>query len=184
MTNQQKIFQNLIWPAAAGNVAWAFFTVAIKEDITCSVLATMISLLLIAAYLAADWAVTASMNYPPKLKTSFFDALLAVAIVVFAIATQEKEKAALAEEWLGIVFLVAIGGHLSGAWMVREDEGLKKWIKRFGLAGINAPGLVMVLLGYFHFLSWTWTQPVALGMVVGLWFWFWPYSDHKSAAST
>ena len=52
-SKRRDFFVELVWPAAAGNVAWAFLTVAIGENwCSADVLARLAVLLLLAVYLA------------------------------------------------------------------------------------------------------------------------------------
>jgi hypothetical protein len=54
------LFQDLIWPAAAGNVAWSFFSIAVGEEwFPPLTRARLTVLLLLAVYLAVDWMRTA-----------------------------------------------------------------------------------------------------------------------------
>jgi hypothetical protein len=64
-----RLFNGLIWPAIAGNVAWALFTVAISLkniDFTCPVYANLAALLFVAWYLMYNWA----FDEPPPPKES------------------------------------------------------------------------------------------------------------------
>jgi len=50
------LFQDLIWPAAAGNVAWSFFTMAVGEKwLDPGVPARLLVIFLLAIYLGVDW---------------------------------------------------------------------------------------------------------------------------------
>src|SRR5688572_33491596 len=88
-----KLFQSVIWPAAAGNVAWSFFTVAIERGVNQESAIKLIVLSLLAVYLCADWLQTDFLSGTRNLKPCFWlaEGPLAITIVIFAIATQLKK---------------------------------------------------------------------------------------------
>jgi hypothetical protein len=162
------LFQNLIWPAAAGNVAWAFFTVAVQEKwAERGVRARLVVLCMLAVYLAANWMVTSSERYRLKPRHWVAEAFQSVTIVVFAIATQLRM--AWLDCSLAAVFFVTIAGHIAGLW---EPTGKieQRFKKRTFLAGINGLGLLLVLtLPYSLPKGSLWELPIAMGPVVTFW---------------
>lgn len=165
----KNLFQNVIWPAVAGNVAWAFFYVAVQESRSKSVVARLFLLFLLAFYLGFDWLRTASELYRMKSWYWIGDAVLASMIVVAAIATQVPLKV----EWLNVslaaVFLAAVAGHIAGAWEP-TGEIEKRWWKRAQLAGISVLGFVLTftLSGMLPQGS-LWHLPITMLLVLILW---------------
>jgi hypothetical protein len=170
------LFQNLIWPAVAGNVAWAFFSVAVGEPMACTVAARLTALFLVAGYLIADWLSMEKYlrDSRDKVNPLFWiaDALLAASLATFAVATADKAQSK--ETWVDgsllAIFVVAMGGHLFGAW---RKEGATPRIRRHkqvALAIVNLLGVVAAGLGIW---LWDdpckWHRPVAVAIVVTLW---------------
>jgi hypothetical protein len=164
----ERLFQNVIWPAAAGNVAWAFFTVITKPEWSeGDFWARLLVLLFVAVYLGADWKNTDSMSVKQQLRPLYWiaDAFLAVATVVFAIAIESRLPWA---NWaLVALFIVAIGGHATGLWAPKTGT-----YKRCTLIGINASGLVIVFVGLFLPAFSICAPPVAVTLVVLLYLGF------------
>jgi hypothetical protein len=164
----KKLFQSLIWPAAAGNVAWAFFTVAVQETWAAPTVAARLTvLLLLAVYLALDWMSTESEL--DRLKSWYWvaDAFHVVAIVALAIATQLNTQRL--AYFLAAVYAVTIVGHIAGAW---EPTGTvrKCWRNRALLAGISVLGLVLMLvLPYVLAEGSLWHLPITMAIGVTLW---------------
>lgn len=163
----KNLFHNLIWPAAAGNVAWAFFTVAIEESwAESAVLARLSLLLVLSVYLASDWIATEKEFH--RLKPHYWvgDAFHMPTIVVLAIATQMNSP------WiscaLAVVLLVDMLGHGSTVW---EPMGpiRRPWQMRLALFSINAVGLFILAVGEVLYDGSLWHLPIALGAPVLLW---------------
>ena len=136
----------MIWPAVAGNVAWAFLTVAIQERAQAdrAYFVRLAVLLLVAAYLGLDWMRTQLLS--PQLKKYYWigDAFVATAIATFAIGTQLKVEWI---EWsLITVFVSAAVGHVCGCW---EVIGAPNYSDRFIFAGLNALGIFPILVNLF-----------------------------------
>ena len=143
-----RLMLDLVWPAAAGNVFWALATVGQTESWASPVTqAKLVMLAMTAVYLAADWI--RSSNHRRELRPYFwlFGAPLAFVIIGLAIATQRVEDASppvFPVCWLSAVFLVGIGGAITGAWMpTGEKSGRERWY--LGVA--NLVGLA-ILLGF------------------------------------
>jgi hypothetical protein len=158
------LFQDLIWPAAAGNVAWSFFTMAVGEKwLDPGVPARLLVIFLLAIYLGVDWMRTTDTVKTLKGWFWIADAPHSASVVVFAIATQMNKS------WLGgalaAMFVIGVIGHLIGAW---EPTGTVNnlWRKRLILAVVNAAGLIPLIL----LPQADWRLPVALGLVLVLWF--------------
>lgn len=141
----KRIFQNVIWPAIAGNVAWAFFTVLVEANwLDHAFLARLLSLLAVATYLATDWHATDISLEKINPQYWIADAFLAPAIALFAISVQSKSG------WepyaIEMTFVVAIIGHLFGSWDETE-RGTSSWPNRLKLVAINSIGLVLLFAG-------------------------------------
>jgi hypothetical protein len=163
-----NLFQGLIWPAVAGNVAWAFFSVAVSEDWDCTVCARLTALSLVALYLILDWMRGEAVRAKLIAVKSYWwvaDLLLACAIATFAIATQDRNVAP--KRWvdwsLAAIFAVAACGHLAGVW-----EGVRKdWRSFVRMNGLGAGVVLLVpVLGWNLCL---WHRPVAVALVVAWW---------------
>ena len=89
-TSHQKLFQNLIWPAVAGNIAWAFFSLIITKSDTItdiSVYTRLIVLFFLAIYLGEDWLTTEKESEFLKKNYWIGDAFHVMPISIFAIST-------------------------------------------------------------------------------------------------
>lgn len=173
----KKLFQNLIWPAVAGNVTWAFFTVAVSEQWNdTGVIPRLLSLILIAVYLCYDWITTEEAGEKKKLKENYWvgDIAHAAAIIVFAISAQsELLWSGAAFQWvnwtLTAVFLAGGLGHLFGAW---EPNDIAKniWPKRLSLMSINFFGIIVYWsLASFIKQESLWQLPASILGVLLLW---------------
>jgi len=164
----KNLFQNLIWPAAAGNVAWAFFTVAVQETWAApGVFARLAVLLVLAVYLAIDWMSTESELDHLKHWYWVADAFHVVAIVALAITTQLNTR--LFAGSLVAVYLTTITGHLVGAWE-STGEVQKRWRSRALLASTSAVGLTLMLgLPYVVTAGTLWHLPISMAITLILW---------------
>jgi hypothetical protein len=147
----KDLFQDLIWPAAAGNVAWAFLQVVLgaldpKQPTPLSyplLVAHLVVLLLVATYLVLDWLRTKKFGIRLRRRYWWFDGALVLSIVWFAIAIQVLPREEAFLSWsLGFVFGIAILGHFAGAW--ERAEG-KNWGHRIKLVicGLLGPAVLI-----------------------------------------
>lgn len=168
-----NLFQNLIWPAVAGNVAWSFFTVAVQEC-WCDegVQARLVVLVSIAVYLGIDWMRTEARreNLKPGFWYFLFDSALAAAIAVFAIAVQNRVQSAPSWGTWALVAVLAVTtlGHILGVW---EAAGSADPSDRGLLAIFNIAGIVVVVIGHCGVIPGfaPWNLPVAVLVVIGMW---------------
>lgn len=147
----KNFFQNLIWPAIAGNVLWGFFSVVLNEKISDSgVIERTAALLVLFIYLAYDWIETSRVI--TKLKEMYWigDAFHACAIITFAIAAQSKSI--YLNEFLSSVFVIAALFHLIGIWEPKQGFA-PSWTDRLILAGINITGIAIIYL-FPQLLAW------------------------------
>jgi hypothetical protein len=169
--DRKEFFLGLIWPAAAGNVAWAFLQVALEREKYGSVYwPHLTTLALLAIYLAVDWLRTKERKKERETGDSswywIFDSLLVLSIVRFAIAIQLLPKEDCFLTWaLGGVLTVAILGHLAGAWK-RQDE--RDW-PRFTLAACGSLGLIALVFTYYVCQMFPWKLVIPFGTVLILW---------------
>lgn len=159
------LVNNVIWPAVAGNILWAFLQVASGPIISDpSFWLRLASLLFVGVYLAIDWVNTQKEN---KINENYwkFDLPLAASLATFAIGTQ------LDVSWtaypLAAAFLVAIVGHCKGAW---DSSGQQSSCKsRAARAGFNALGLLILFVGMCAKEPFSlWLTPAAIILVVVL----------------
>jgi len=135
------LFKNLVWPAIAGNVAWSFFSVAIGEQLSCSVVARLTTLLLIAIYLMAAWV--RDREAQSKLAYFTLDGIFAIAIATAAIATG---AAGTATSWTAsgaviAIFGVSALGHVFKVWDPQRPSR-----QRNLLAAANGIGILIVAI--------------------------------------
>jgi len=140
------LFLDLLWPAAAGNVAWAVAQVAIDYDSGQSSASRLAVLILLAIYLIIDWS--RSKSLPEKSRRYWKgDAIHLISIVAFAVAVAGN-KSTISEWSLAVVFLVGVVGHSAGVWEVNESPN--GW-RRFSLAFCGGLGIVTLIVGHVRF---------------------------------
>lgn len=167
-----KLFKELVWPAAAGNVAWAFLQLLLDPP-EANRWPYRTLLLLIAIYLAIDWLRSASTD-DRTWKYWWGDFGLIVGIVVLAIATQAGRSQAFLHGTLAIVFGAAAFLHLIGVWEGKEelDEVSKKHRRhtRYYMASCALMGLVILAGRYLAYRELRpWTLPISFGVVLAAW---------------
>lgn len=138
-----SLMQAVAWPAAAGNVAWAFLSIIAKPNVGASA-PQLAVLALLATYLFADWFYTETVRRNLKAGYYWADAPLAFLIAAFAIGVYE------AAPWtvpcLFLVFGVAIVAHMAGAWEPADRTFTRSFERKLLLL---APSLIGVLLLVF-----------------------------------
>jgi hypothetical protein len=148
------LVNNVIWPAVAGSVLWTFLQVAVDPA----------ALLTIGVYLAIDWVNTQEVD---KIKENYwrYDMPLAASLSTFAVATQFGARWT---SWpLAAAFAIAIIGHWFGAWDSTTKPSSRN--ARATLAGFNALGLVVLLIGtYVEEAIALWRTSLAVLLVVFL----------------
>jgi GNAT superfamily N-acetyltransferase len=154
------LLRELFWPAVAGNVVWALFTVAIKEDwYSECILVKITALLSLAIYLAVDWLWTTKENIitPPKTYFWLAECPFLIAVVTFAISTQDKkipEDILWSEISLAMAFVFAIIGHCFGLWeSTRSLSPPRQHIKIFKLS-----------MPLWHFSQQAWTRLILVSI--------------------
>ncbi len=137
-----RLFEGVIWPAVAGNVAWAFFYVLVTEPLTGPVLVRLVMLVALAVYLMAAWM----RQRNEGMRGSYYalDTVFAISVVLLAIATSGAVSAA--SWWAGAGLIGALSssalGHLCNVWDVNREVGERRF-----LAGANGVGLIIVVTG-------------------------------------
>jgi hypothetical protein len=167
-----KLLRDLIWPAAAGNVAWSFLQLLFVPP-KCNRWPYLTLLPLMAIYLAIDWLRSASEE-TRDWKYWVADLCLVSGIVVLAIAAQANQSVLFLHVTLGSVFGAAAGLHLIGAW---EGKREKEWslerkvCTRRWMAACGALGLVILLCSAFLYRrAMPSTLPISFGTVLVAWF--------------
>ena len=123
MTNAKYLFHGLAWPAVAGNVAWAFFTLVIAPPAEVPEgewAARTAVLLLMALYLGGDWVRT--KNTPGGPAYWFFDAVHLILICLFVIGIATTQSQVPLNWYLGLLFIFTLIGHWSGAFTPEEPD--------------------------------------------------------------
>lgn len=163
----KALFQSVVWPAVAGNVAWAFFTIAIEKWNKTGIAPVLAVLALAAVYLALDWIQTENVRNSLRSYYWIGDLFLAPAITVFAIGTQLQVQWI---EWsLSAVFAIAAAGHFLGAWEPKNEPAESG--RRFTLTWINALGIVPLQMNVWPFRlpPYSWHLPASVALVIGIW---------------
>ncbi len=154
-----NLLRSVVWPAAAGNVAWSFFTLAISEPWTPPVAARLITLVLLAGYLTLVW-----LRVQDNVDGQHFvmDLFHAGTLIVAALATHEGKP--WVSEALAVVLVITIFAHALGIW---KPDATRK--ERRQLAGANAVGLGILALAFC--LEWQspWVLPIAISVVLVIW---------------
>jgi hypothetical protein len=122
-TDAKYLFHGLAWPAVAGNVAWAFFSLVIApaSDVpTSEWCARAAVLLLMAVYVGGDWVRTRHTRGHPSYWT--FDAFHLILICLFVIGTATTKSQWWLNVWLGALFVVTAFGHYSGAFTPEKPD--------------------------------------------------------------
>jgi hypothetical protein len=161
-----SLFQSVIWPAVAGNVAWAIFTVAVLEfgENPRSFYFERLALLVtVTAYLFLDWTNTEKIKSNLKRYYWVADAPLASAIAALAIAAQARTG----EGWwfLVAVFVVAGSGQIANAWVKSDSD--RGWNKRRWWIGLYVVASALAIFG--GTTPWGWHLVLAAGVVVIVW---------------
>jgi len=163
------LVHNVIWPAVAGSVLWTFLQVAADPNITGPRAPRLAALLAIGVYLAIDWVDTDEVRETINENYWWFDMPLAASLATFAVATQFTARWA---AWpLAAAFAVATIGHCFGAWDLQSKAS--SWKARLTMAGFNALGLLVLLIGTFvEGPCALWRTPMAVLSVVVLFLFF------------
>jgi MFS superfamily sulfate permease-like transporter len=139
----ETLSNELIWPAAAGNVTWAFVRLTLKPPPQNGA-AYLLLLLLIALYLVIDWLRSRSaLNKTWKYWVG--DSCLVIGIVVLSIAVQSGKSQVFLHWTLAVVFGTGTIGHLTGAWVESTDNN---WTHRVSMAACGIVGLAILAGSY------------------------------------
>ncbi len=164
--DRRELFLGLIWPAAAGNVAWALLQTVLDSNTRGPVnWAHLVVLGLLVIYLSVDWLRTKKAEIGDSSLYWIFDSLLVLSIAWLSIALQIPRGDFFLTCSLGGVFAVAILGHLLGAW---KKTGEKNW-PRFTLAACGFLGLILLAGGYCSHQVSQWNLVLSFGTVLTLW---------------
>ncbi len=160
-----NLFSSVIWPAVAGNVAWAFFSVLVLEgDLSPrSFYFERLGLLaIVAAYLFLDWTHTEKIKERLKRYYWIADMFLAAAIAALAVAAQALKGDG---RWfLLAVYLAAVIGHVTDSWVAAGT--VRGWGPRLWWVGLYG---VASLIAAFGGTGWGWHLVVSVGLVVLVW---------------
>lgn len=137
------LFDDLIWPAAAGNVAWSFLQVAMDSEANSRVLRLAL-LMFLAFYLAIDWFRSKSLE-PKTLRYWVADSIHIACIVTYGVAIAVGKSAIFLEYNLATIFGIAVIGHLAGAWEIAGQT--RDWLHRVILASCGVVGLAILWFG-------------------------------------
>jgi hypothetical protein len=177
----RQAFQDLVWPAVAGNVTWSFFTLLIGPSPVpagdpASLVERIFVLLLLSGYLIGDWLRTHGENRPAFYW--LFDGLHLTALTAFAIGAATGQDFIWLRWSLTALLGITAFGHALKAF--GESRG-----RRFAYAVANALGIPVAWFANFEapWLSPDGSQlPLAVLTVLVLWlFALWKYPRQKAA---
>lgn len=167
--SKKTLLHDLIWPAVAGNVAWAFFTVLITEvlvtekDILPLIFGRLTALLLLSVYLVIVYVRSVAGT------GHIFDILHAISIILCAISFQSIGSDSLMTPFLITLFIIAALGHWTARWIpdsVTKKKGLKKF--KVGLINFSGAALCFILpkgIGDDN----NYNLSLSMGVVLALW---------------
>jgi hypothetical protein len=160
---RKEYFDQLVWPAAAGNVAWSVFTIALDAaHRPTDFLARIALLLLLAVYLSVEWVRQGASGASDQY--GWFSALHIVGLIVISIAAAVGLDPKSLGWALAILLAITAAGHAFGVWGgTAADRG---W-----LAFSNAVGpIVLWAASVLHYLPQSLTPvPVAAGATLTMW---------------
>lgn len=164
---QKKVLYQLVWPAVAGNVAWAFFTLLYTEA-GAQIYERLALLFLIALYLGMEWTYSVGRKSKNKPLSWIADAVLAVAIVWLAISAENGSSPGIYP--LLFVFVTSAASHGVDAWTplntTRKLSARKSWLY------LNIGAVTIALSGAMvEGNPWGLNLVASLALVVGVW-WF------------
>jgi hypothetical protein len=186
--NYKYVLQNLIWPAAAGNVIWTIAQLVVTPGASGQYLdrLTLARLALLAAlayYLFSEWLPLRRVRRSLDGVYCLGDCLLVATGVLVAVAVQSPpivEAGGLRDTalptLLGTLYAVALVWHAAGWWepdMVPPERIFKVGINVFGLFGVLIirfalqPSVAQTELAR---TEWTmWPHAAVMWLVIGAW---------------
>ena len=164
------LLKELIWPAAAGNVAWTFFSVLLtilQPNTEEAPFARLIAILLLACYLGIVYLMPCEEAKDDSKQTrSIFDILHSLTIIFCAISFQLNFDAIFYNICLSIFWGIAALGHLAGAW-IPDSIAEPKFRKQILMSLISIIGLG--LCWTFSFIQNDWNLVISLFIGLILW---------------
>ena len=132
-----EYFDSILWPAAAGNVAWSILTLVLSEsaDRPSHLMARIAILVVLAAYLSLEW-----LRRPATLDTKkqmIFSGLHVATISALAIATAIGRSPEFLAWTLAVLLSGTCIGHLVHTWEKDRTTYL--------LATSNAAGIAVLI---------------------------------------
>ena len=128
-TKAQRSFEQLFWPALAGNVAWSLCSVVLAPGASpTDIWSRFVALLLLAWYSWYGWLRFATIPYR-RPSYYFADGIHLITLAAFAIATANHHP--WTPYFLGAIFVVAGSGNSvrsdSGNSVRSSKRGSKRW---------------------------------------------------------
>jgi amino acid permease len=153
----QQVIETVVWPAAAGNVAWALLSLLLQAESSrvwwCGQALSIAFLVVLTAYLflaCYRGLPTSDGSRAPKPLGVIFDVFLAANVALLAISISNGAPTlwgdARPDQWLVIgVFCIAFIGHATFSWVAaqgehkrREEENISLALSIVYLAAISA----------------------------------------------
>lgn len=166
-----KLFQNLIWPAVAGNVIWATFSIGIEYNYhngNLDSLWRILSLLILSIYLVSDWMT--SEKELRNLKSNYWigDSFHAFSIVLFSISAYNNNQDLM---YWSVILALTINSiaHFGGCWEDRNIKSFNKLFNRLSLGFSNVIGISFFIFFYWIYKA-MWVYPASLFIVLILYY--------------
>jgi hypothetical protein len=171
-----RVFDDLFWPAAAGNVAWALFTLVLAPGGAGEPWARGAMLFFLGVYLVLSWLRSRDSGHTPLPLA--FDAMHLITVALLAIALSQPTSGPERLRWLlTFVLLVTTVGHAFTVWdppasqsALRDDAF--KWKMRKRRSALSLPGVVGIATAW---LAWSDQRPLlrmAVAMLLALVVWW------------
>jgi hypothetical protein len=182
----RNIFENILWPAAAGNVVWSFLSVAfeaskpitVQQSEACWLFVQnicwfpgpeigashrLLILFVFSVYLTIAWLQLRAA--PPKITyTSWvFEGLHLFALTACAVAAYMRP--AFLETGLFVYFVVTITGHAFYAWNRTDSPHFRRWPSVL----VNTIGLSILVIGKWLDFGGDLRVSGSFAVALGLW---------------
>ncbi len=160
------VFENIFWPAVAGNVFWALCNLIINSSIDEIPFSRIVILLFFLFYLTISWLRTRVAPYELPRRRWLFEFFHLVTIIFAALSAHLEPR--WLESALYAYFIVTAAGHFAGAW---KEPGIQE-SNPFQLGILNLAGLIVLIAGDYAGLSDGYRLPGSFVLVFFLWLLF------------
>jgi len=159
-----KVFQSVVWPAVAGNVAWAAITLTVLGSTDEGLLARISLLACISVYLIIAWIRAEALKLPSK-HFGYGDASLSLSIAALSIAAQAHSGVG-SYYMFAVFFSLALGRVLIE---VGKESQARRWPSCLTWIAIYATGAAIALFGTHFGGDWGWHLFLSAFLVLLVW---------------